>query len=584
MEIIYKSLFIALFAILISACDNSTSTNNTDKNITQNLNFVEDNNETSDVVEDNNETSDVVEDNNETSDVLEDNNETSDVVEDNNETSDVVEDNNETSDVVEDNNETSDVVEDNNETSDVVEDNNETSDVVEDNNETTDVVEDNNETTDVVEDNNETSDVVEDNNETSDAVEDNNETTNIGTIYEDAENQKTDKWIIISNHSKKANILNTYDDDTNSRVIYLDAKIEGNNKKSYDSFKFNGIDSNKSNKYIKWDMKFNQKFTISINISTDKGERWIQYIAKDTGAGIYGERIVHGIGSDKTNNEWHTITRDLESDVKRYEQNNNFIHINYIIVQGGGYIDNITSFSIEDNLEINKPVIISKPGIVLTFDDSYVKNWNHMQSTFKEKGAVATFFCNRWASNQNWNLPDEEIRLLKSFRDNGHEIAYHTSDHISTRDHKYDNEANKAKAYLDEQIIPGVVYMRNKGFEPTSFSYPYMSEQPAHNALIRQELPHIRAFFAHVTLTDDPGNISLDEIRTHLEKLKRDKDIGVFLSHWIHYKGKNDVESANERHKYKISEEKLIKIIDMVNELGLEFYTLSEAHNIYMNQ
>jgi len=458
-----------------------------------------------------------------------------------------------------------------------------------DKNTTIDIIEDNNETSDVVEDNNETSDVVEDNNETSDVVKDNNETENItttiGTDYEDAENQKTDKWTILSNYSQTATIENTYDDETKSRVIYLDAKIETNDTRSYDLFRFNGINNKTDNKFIKWSMKFNQIFSININIKTQNGERWLSYIPKDTGSGInhqYPKYIVHGIGSNKTNNEWHTITRDLERDLKRYEPNNEFIKLNYITIKGGGYIDNIFSYTVEDNLNIDKPVVVSKPGIVLTFDDSLIDSWNEMQSIFKEKGAVATFFCNRWASNQDWNLPDSDIAILKSFQENGHEIAYHTSDHVNTRDPRYDDVKNKAQAYLDEQIIPGITDMRNKGFEPKSFSYPFMSEQPAHNALIRKELPHIRAFFAHVTLTDDPANISLDEIKTQLKQLKKDQDIGIFLSHWILDKDASD--ETKKKHKYRISKEKLIKIIDMVNELGLEFYTLSEAHNIYMNQ
>jgi peptidoglycan/xylan/chitin deacetylase (PgdA/CDA1 family) len=363
----------------------------------------------------------------------------------------------------------------------------------------------------------------------------------------------------------------------------LDAVITGNNYYSNDTFKFDGIDSSKNNKFIQWSMKFNQIFTISINITTDKGRRWIDYIAKDTGAGTDNGHIIHGIGSDKTNNKWHTITRDLERDLKRYEPDNNFIQINYMTIKGGGYIDNIKSYKIEDDLEVNKPVIVSKPGIVLTFDDSLIENWNEMQSSFKENGAVATFFCNRWASNQNWDLSSEQISILKSFRDNGHEIAFHTSDHLSTRDNKYDDEVNKAQSYLDDQITPGVAYMRNKGFEPTSFSYPYISGQPAHDELIRKELPHIRAFFAHVTVTDNPGNKSLSDIRAHLEKIKEDKDISVFLSHWILSEDSREYRSSSDRYKYKISKEKLIKIMNMVNELGLEFYTLEEAHNIYMN-
>ena len=435
----------------------------------------------------------------------------------------------------------------------------------------------------IVNDNNSTDDIVNDNNSTDDIVNDNNTADNPATIYEDAENQTTDKWSIISNPSKKANILNTYDDDNDSRVIYLDAKIIENNKVSYDTFKFDGINSKKDNKFIQWSMKFNQRFTISINIKTKNGGRWLQYIAKDTGAGYNrnANSITNGIGSNKTNNKWHTITRDLERDLKRYESDNDFIEINYMTIRGGGYIDDIKSYSLEDNLNVDKPVIVSQPGIVLTFDDSLANNWNEMQETFKEKGAVATFFTNRWASNENWNLTNDHIRLFKAFQNNGHEIGYHTSDHLNTKDAKYNNKSNKAQAYFDDQILPGITYMRNKGFEPTSFSYPYISGQPAHDELIRQELPHIRAFFAHVTLIDNPGNTTLTSIRKHLEKLKEDQDIGVFLSHWILDK---DFETTNPKYRYRISKDKLKSIMDIVNELGLKFYTMDEAHSIYMNQ
>ena len=410
-------------------------------------------------------------------------------------------------------------------------------------------------------------------------VENPTTTTNTATIYEDAEDQNINNWSITSSYSKEANITNTYDDETSSRVIYLDAKIKNKDRNSGDTFEFTGFDSNQSNRFIEWSMKFNQIFTIYLNISTSKGRRWLIYIPKDTGKGMFGDSIIHGIGSDKTNNKWHLITRDLERDLKRYEPDNNFSKINYMSIKGGGYIDNIRSYNKEDTLEIQKTVIISQPGVVLTFDDSLINSWNTMQDTFKEKGAVATFFCNRWADfNESWDIKPEEEALLKSFRDNGHEIGFHTVGHLSTRDPKYDNEPNKAKAYFDEQIEPGITNMRERGFEPKSFSYPYISGQPAHDALIRQELPHIRAFFAHVTLIDDPANITLETIRKHLEKIKKDQDIEVFLSHWIGEVPKNS------KRKYNISKEKLIKIMDMVNELGLKFYTLKEAHTIYMNQ
>ena len=514
MSVFYKGILTIIFIVLVTACGNSTSTTILDKNTTQN---VPENNTTQNIPENN----------------------------------------------------TTQNIPENNTTQNIPE-NNTTQNIPENN--TTQNVPENNTTQNVLE-NNTTQNVPEKN--TTQNIPENNISTI--TIYENAENTRTDKWEI-KQYTDEANIVNTYDDERKSRVIYLDAKLKNNDRDSYDEFVFNGIDNNQSNKFIQWSMKFDQSFLININISTSKGTRWLGYLPKDTGAGINGtdqDYILHGIGSNKTNNEWHTITRDLERDLKRYEPNNNFTKINYIRIRGGGYIDDIASYSSKNNLEISKPVIVTQPGIVLTFDDSLAENWDKMQEIFKEKGAVATFFTNRWASHQDWDLSNEYIRLFKKFRDNGHEIGYHTSDHLNTRNPKYDNEENKAQAYFDDQIILGITEMRNKGFEPRSFSYPFISGQPTHNKLIRQELPHIREFFAHVTLIDNPGNISLEAIRKHLKKLKSEKDIGVFLSHWI---------SSDENHKYKISKEKLIKIIDMVNELGLAFYTLEEAHNIYINQ
>jgi len=571
MKIFYKILFTTIVTLGITACGStSTEETSTEESIpTERL--VSDSNETNITAEYPNPLTIDVNESNESDSVI--NTDDNNIKNDN-----ISTDTNETTIGETDTNETAIGETDTNETTIDETDTNETAIGETDTNETTIDETDTNETTIDETDTNETTIDETDTNETS------NDMITSATIYEDAESQKVDNWSIISNYSNEANIINTYDDETHSRVIYLDAKIIDNDRQSWDTFQFNGIDSNQSNSFLQWSMKFSQVFTIKINISTSKGGRWLSYIPKDTGAGLYADQIILGIGSDTTNDQWHTITRDLNQDLQRYEADNNFTKINYITITGGGYIDNIISYDVADNLNINTPVIVEKPGIVLTFDDSYIEDWNMMQPTFKDKGAVATFFCNRWASHQDWNLPEEDIAILKSFQDYGHEIAYHTSDHLSTRDPKYDNEVNKAQAYLDDQITPGVAYMRNEGFEPTSFSYPYMSEQPAHNVLIRQELPHIRAFFAHVTLIDDPGDISLDEIRAQLEKLKEEKDIGVFLSHWIHYVGVNDEESAEEVHKYQISQDKLTAIIDMVNELGLEYYTLSEAHNIYLNQ
>ena len=404
-------------------------------------------------------------------------------------------------------------------------------------------------------------------------------------ILEDAEDGKTNGWIVEYDHGEdKAEIINKQDDETNSRVIYLD----GNNINV--GFLLGGSWNDTKSKVAQWSMKTDEKFLVRFIIETANGERFLEYNNKDTGTGkfvsSYNNKhyIRHGIGTESVDGKWHTYTRDIEQDLKRYEPNNKLMKIKGIHVEGNVSLDDIIFYHSSENLSIEKSVVVSAPGVVLTFDDSYVDNWHQVMPYFEEKDVVATFFCHKWASTQTGDLTEAELATLRLFEVDGHEIGYHTKDHVSTRDKKYNKNTTieaKANAYFEYQIKPGVENMRTRGFEPESFSYPYVSGQVLHNRIIKETLPHIREFFAHVYGMDAKpagGARTLEEIKGFLYTFKENKEIGVLVGHWIYQDGEGEEKS------HKVPIEKLKAIIEYASKIGLKFYTLKEAHNIYLNQ
>jgi len=180
------------------------------------------------------------------------------------------------------------------------------------------------------------------------------------STYEDAEDNSISRWFIPSS----ATIANLFDTDKSSRVITF-------NSASYQYYRFkNPINS--SSKNIKWDMKTSNPFFIYILVQTTDGDRLLYYNGINRNYKMSGIAIHHGLGNNAINNQWHTYSRDLDSDIKDFEPNNNFISIKSFKIKA------INTFSI-DNLETNgdsTPPVITLNGdsnITLTKGSNYIE-------------------------------------------------------------------------------------------------------------------------------------------------------------------------------------------------------------------
>ncbi|HFU76674.1 MAG TPA: hypothetical protein ENK66_10560 [Arcobacter sp.] len=237
-----------------------------------------------------------------------------------------------------------------------------------------------------------------------------------GTIYENAENGNTEGWRIYDYSGENPNISNEFDQEKNSFVIKLQGEGSKNAFILGDFFPQRKGWDNKTEHNLKWDMNFLQDFTIYIRINTTKGLKYLCYtpINMDLGSQSQNRYYHHGIGDDSKNGTWQTISRDLESDLKKFDPDNNLISVLGFLVRGNGKIDNIelnSQTKQEETIQISQQEPLNKSpeanagdDITINLDDTVTING----SASDEDGVILNY---KW----NINNKQEPLALTKSF-------------------------------------------------------------------------------------------------------------------------------------------------------------------------
>lgn len=119
--------------------------------------------------------------------------------------------------------------------------------------------------------------------------------------------------------------------------------------------------------------------------------------------------------------------------------------------------------------ENKKPKPIAKPayraGVILSFDDAYVDEWSEADQALRKYSWKATFNVCRIDS-----IGAPEIKTLLEMQKYGHEIAGHGYHHYNAV--KFSQQFG-VKEYMKQEIDPMIISMKKKGFNVTSFAYPY---------------------------------------------------------------------------------------------------------------
>ncbi len=164
------------------------------------------------------------------------------------------------------------------------------------------------------------------------------------TVYEDAEDLQADGWVIYGGNTTGASVTNVLDAQKNSNVIQLSGSGDQTGYRLGDSVKtYPNAWHNSAQKTFDWDFKYSEPAIFYVAVETTQGFRYLYYSFSDTDQGIAagGTYIHHGLGSALQDGAWHTVSRDLEADLREFEPDNRLVEVNAFLVRGSGFVDNI---------------------------------------------------------------------------------------------------------------------------------------------------------------------------------------------------------------------------------------------------
>ncbi len=157
-------------------------------------------------------------------------------------------------------------------------------------------------------------------------------------LYEDAEDGGIEGWEIYDSDPAGATITSVDDSEHGGKVIELAGSGTANGYRLRNPDRTYWYDNHFTN--IAWSMKFSKTFTIYIATQTKDGFRYLYYTPvsnSNLGDGTY---IHHGLGKGAMGS-WQTFTRNLESDLKEAQPDNELQAVLGFLVRGDGRVDDI---------------------------------------------------------------------------------------------------------------------------------------------------------------------------------------------------------------------------------------------------
>jgi peptidoglycan/xylan/chitin deacetylase (PgdA/CDA1 family) len=256
------------------------------------------------------------------------------------------------------------------------------------------------------------------------------------------------------------------------------------------------------------------------------------------------------------------------------------LFLGILTVFGTGIIDYTTLFAtgtLSTPLTTTPTELRDSPGgVALTFDDIFIDDWFAARDLFKKYDAHVTFFVSEFA-----NRNESQINKLKQLQSDGHEIAFHGTQHRNAADYLKNHSVNE---YINDEIIPGVNMMRKQGLNPVDFSYPYGVRNDSLTEPLKSYFLHTRGIHSgqifyqqgsnttHLfagQIDDSPLIMTLNDIYDNISRAKQENKIVVFYAH-------QTVPSTSVF--YHITYDRLEKILINVSENKMKFYTISELH------
>ncbi|WP_172594586.1 polysaccharide deacetylase family protein [Mariniphaga sediminis] len=231
---------------------------------------------------------------------------------------------------------------------------------------------------------------------------------------------------------------------------------------------------------------------------------------------------------------------------------------------------------------------ITEPGVILTFDDRNMLNWEKQIPLFAKYNAHVTFFVDRFDE-----LTPEQLQALKRLKEAGHTIGCHGLRHRKAAEFC---EKFSVEDYIVAEIEPAIKVMEEKGFPPMCFAYPNSNHSALTDSVLLNYFRYLRSGGiriddsssnkekAFVPVNDIRGKGRLDGVSFHpksknddlvlqvkdaIKRLKENNELLVLYAHDIRNLGE-------EGPKNYITVEALDEILSYAHKYQIKFYSYEE--------
>ncbi len=191
----------------------------------------------------------------------------------------------------------------------------------------------------------------------------------VETLHEDAEDGNTAGWALwLPNSTYRGTVANVADDAAHGRAIEINVS-----NPYYQEFKFTKTDGsplNDPNKILTWDMKTGGEMFVYAYVDTNKGPRFVMY-SFGFSTGLISSTYSLRMPAEYKDGTWHTITRDLEADMRSLDPSITINKIGYLMVGGQGRFDNIKTTNVLSLHSISGKITDAVSGAPIT--DANVK-------------------------------------------------------------------------------------------------------------------------------------------------------------------------------------------------------------------
>jgi peptidoglycan/xylan/chitin deacetylase (PgdA/CDA1 family) len=128
-------------------------------------------------------------------------------------------------------------------------------------------------------------------------------------------------------------------------------------------------------------------------------------------------------------------------------------------------------------------------GICLSFDDTEVDAWSSLRDMLAAHGAHVTFFVTEYDT-----FTDDGRAELHQLLADGNSIEAHGVTHANAVDYV---AAHGIDAYIADEVEPSFEILRQDGFSPVAFAYPYGAHDEAIDDALAARYALIRTISGH---------------------------------------------------------------------------------------